>query len=78
VQIEDEDAQALIRIEGQLNVGRPAALPAGAIQPVFFGFPLDIPFPHAGGYRVVARVGADGEPKTWPFRVHDLPARTVV
>jgi uncharacterized protein DUF6941 len=77
VQIEDEDAQALIRIEGQLNVGRPATLPAGAIQPVFFGFPLDIPFPHAGGYRVVARVGEDGEPKMWPFRVHDLPARTV-
>jgi len=78
VRIEDEDAQTLVRIEGQLNVGRPAALPAGAIQPVFFGFPLDIPFPRAGGYRVVAQMGETGEPKAWPFRVHDLPARTVV
>jgi hypothetical protein len=77
VQIEDEDAKAILKIEGHLNVGRPPNLPPGSSQPVMFGFPLDLQFPHAGTYRIVAYID-DGEQKHWPFRVHDMPVVTGV
>jgi uncharacterized protein DUF6941 len=77
VQIEDEDSNVILKIEGHLNVGRPPNLPPGSSQPVMFGFPLDLQFPHPGGYRIAAFVG-DGETKHWPFRVHDMPVVTGV
>jgi hypothetical protein len=73
VLIEDEDGNPLVKIEGHINVGRPPQLPQGAAQPVMLGFPLDVPFPHAGGYRVVASIDGDEAAKRWPFRVHDVP-----
>lgn len=72
VQIEDAEANSIVRVEGYLNVGRPPSLPYGASQPVMFGFAIDIEFPHAGAYRIAASVD-DGEAKHWPFRVHDVP-----
>jgi len=72
VQIEDADANSIARVEGCLNVGRPPSLPVGASQPVMFGFAIDVEFPHAGAYQITAAVD-DGEPKHWPFCVHDVP-----
>lgn len=72
VQIEDDDAHAILKVEGRLNVGRPPNLASGTAQPVMFGFALDVQFPHAGEYRIAASVD-DSEPKHWPFRVHDVP-----
>ena len=69
--IEDADGNAIASVEGCLNVGRPPSLPSGTSQPVMFGFALDIEFPHAGAYRISASVD-NGEPKHWPFRVHDV------
>jgi hypothetical protein len=73
IRVEDEDGNLIGKVDGQLNVGRPPLLPPGAVQPMMIGFALDLQFPHAGGYRLVAQVD-DGEAKSWPFRVHDVPA----
>jgi hypothetical protein len=74
IQIENDDAtDILAQVEAQINVGRPPNLPPGADQHVMMGLPLDIIFPSAGGYRVVARLDESDEIKTWAFRVHDLP-----
>lgn len=73
IQIEDEDASSLLKLEATLKVGRPPQLTPGTEQPVVFGFPIDVRFPSAGGYRVVARLDSEGEVKRWGFRVHDIP-----
>ncbi|HEX6123167.1 MAG TPA: hypothetical protein VFY89_08400 [Ktedonobacterales bacterium] len=74
IQIENDDATEIVaKVEAQINVGRPPNLPPGADQHVMMGLPLDIVFPTAGGYRVVARLDESDEIKTWAFRVHDMP-----
>ena len=73
--IEDEDATPLLKIDGQINVGRPPTLPVGAEQSVLLGFPLNIQFPHAGTYRAVAMIDEGGEARRWTFRVHDVPVQ---
>jgi hypothetical protein len=73
IQVEDEDATPVLKIDGQFNVGRPPTLPAGAEQPVLLGFPLNVQFPHAGTYRAIATVDEDGASKHWTFRVYDVP-----
>jgi len=73
VLIEDEDATPIVKIDGQINVGRPPALPAGSEQAVLLGFPLNVQFPHPGTYRAVVTLDEDGDSKHWTFRVHDLP-----
>ncbi len=75
IQIENDDATTVVAaIEAQINVGRPPNLPPGADQHMMMGLPLDLVFPSAGGYRVVARLDDAGDVKTWAFRVHDVPA----
>ncbi|MBF6590393.1 MAG: hypothetical protein IVW57_07655 [Ktedonobacterales bacterium] len=75
IQIENDDATLTVaRVEAQFNVGRPPNLPPGSEQHVMMGLPLDVVFPDAGGYRVVAQLDGDGEVKTWAFRVHDVAA----
>jgi hypothetical protein len=75
VRIEDEDGQTLVlSVEGQLNVGRPPTLPPGGKQFAMIGLPVDVVFPKAGGYQIVARLGdQEAQSVTWPFRVHDVP-----
>ena len=70
--VEDEDANPLVKIDGQLNVGRPPNLPAGSEQAVMLGFPLNVQFPHAGAYRAVVTLDENGDSKRWTFRVHDM------
>jgi len=72
VRVENEDATIIIaNIDTQINVGRPPQLALGSIQHAVIGVSIDTMFPRAGGYRIVARIGEDGDSKTWPFRVHD-------
>ncbi len=73
VRVEDEDGIVVAKLDAQMNVGRPPQLPPGASQPVMLGFALDMQFPHAGTYRLVAQLDGAGEAKRWPFRVHDIP-----
>ena len=75
VQIEDQDATAVVaRLTAQFTVGRPPTLPPGEDQHQALALGLDMVFPRPGGYRVVARLDGEADRRTWPFRIHDLPA----
>jgi hypothetical protein len=74
IEIRDEDAMTVIgSITAQLNVGRPPMMRPGTTQYPTIGLPMDIIFPHAGGYEIVARVdGTDGNERRWAFNVQDI------
>ena len=74
IEFRDEDANAVIaNVNAQINVGRPPTLRPGTIQYPTIGLPVDIVFPHAGGYEIVARVnGADENARRWAFQVQDI------
>lgn len=69
VWVEDEDGTVYARVSGDVEVGRPPGLPAGADQRTVLGLNADIAYPRPGGYRVVAQVG-DHTSSTSYF-VHD-------
>ncbi|MFN2490354.1 MAG: hypothetical protein ABR529_11575 [Actinomycetota bacterium] len=73
IRIEREDGPEITRVEGDLEMGRPVGLPAGADQRAVLAVNADITFPEPGGYRVVAFLGDGDHPKTSSFRVHDQP-----
>ena len=54
VSVEDDDGNELVRIEAQVNVGRPTHLPPGSTQPAQIAANLPVTVPRHGGYRVVA------------------------
>lgn len=76
VTIEDEDGQSLLTAEAQMSIGRPPKLSPGTEQHAVLSMPLNLVFPHPGGYRIVVRLGdgEDAEVRTWAFQVHDMPA----
>jgi hypothetical protein len=59
VWVEDEDGTVYARVSGEVEVGRPPGLPAGADQRTVLGLNADIAYPGPGGYRVVAQCGDD-------------------
>ncbi len=78
IRIENEDAtQAVVEVQGQLNVGRPPNLPQGAVQHAVLAIPMTVNFPSGGGYRVVAKLDDGVDERVWSFRVHDLPGAPV-
>jgi len=75
VVVRDEDAvNKLMEAKVQVNVGRPPNLRPGAVQYPGLAIPLDVIFPKAGTYEVVAEI--EGEPSEssskWVFSVTDL------
>lgn len=77
IDIRDEDANVIANITAQLNVGRPPGLRPGKIQYVSVGLPMNITFPHAGDYEIIARVdGLDGSERRWAFDVNDTQQLT--
>jgi hypothetical protein len=74
IEIRDEDANAvLVGVNAQINVGRPPTLKPGTSQYPTIGLPIDLIFPHAGGYEVIARVdGTEGDERRWAFQVQDI------
>jgi hypothetical protein len=77
VTVENEDASVtLAQVDAQLSVGRPPQLALGAEQHVVLALTVDLVFPTAGGYRVVARLNHNRSVKAWPFRVHDQAGST--
>lgn len=75
VRVEDEDAAVVVvRVDAQLNVGRPATIPQGADQHAVIGIGVETAFPKPGGYRVIAVLDDELDTRTWAFRVHDVPA----
>lgn len=74
VEFRDEDANIIASITSQLNVGRPPELRPGTNQYANVGMSMNIGFPHAGDYEIVARVeGVEGSVRRWTFQVQDIP-----
>jgi len=74
IRFESDDGKEIGRVEGDLEVGRPAGVQAGSDQRAVLSFNGDFQWPAPGGYRIVARLGDDPtSEKTVPFRVHDRP-----
>jgi hypothetical protein len=70
--VEDADGMAsLVSVAAGVTTGRAPNLPPGSDQIVVMAFNVHIQFPHAGEYRVIARLGEQA--RTVAFRVHDLP-----
>ncbi|MFN8505949.1 MAG: hypothetical protein U0547_00120 [Dehalococcoidia bacterium] len=71
VRVEDDDGQELVRIEGQMNVGRPPTLPPGSTQLAQMAANVPVSIARAGGYIVAIRAGAGPEmvERRLPFRV---------
>jgi hypothetical protein len=68
--VEDEDGSELVRIEGAVNVGRPAQLPLGSTQLAQMAANVGVTLPRFGGYRVRVAVGEDeGKECSLPFRL---------
>lgn len=71
VWIEDDDGKEMVRIDGEVNVGRPAGLPPGSGQ--LSQMAANVPFqaPHVGGYRIRCEAGGQegGARAVLPFRV---------
>lgn len=73
--VEDDDGKELVRINAQVNVGRPPELPPGASQLAQLAAPMMLQVQAYGGYRVRVSTGEGPETReiTIPFRV--LPVR---
>ncbi|MEK7252536.1 MAG: hypothetical protein AAB198_04730 [Actinomycetota bacterium] len=71
LRIEDEDQheQPLLRVNGELEVGRPAGVPEGSDLRAVLASQATLQFPSAGGYRVVADL--NGESRNYGFIVVD-------
>ena len=71
IRVEDDDAQEVLKLDGQMNVGRPPQLAAGTSQLSQMTFALNLPLKQFGGYRVT--IVAGNEPRTvrrsLPFRL---------
>lgn len=72
VEIAHEDGQILLQVDGQVEVGRPPGLPAGADQRTQLSFAALLPFDRPGTYVVIARIENQEEERRFPFRV--IPA----
>jgi hypothetical protein len=75
--VENEDGQQVARINGTLQVGRPAGLPPGSSQLAQMAVNFGITFQQFGGYRVRIEAGlADMEPvvRIVPFRLVEKKA----
>ncbi len=72
--IEDDDGAEMVRIEGGLNVGRPAGLPPGAGQLAQMAANVPFQAPRLGGYRIRIEAGENQDARLiLPFRVLTRP-----
>ncbi|MGE3074713.1 MAG: hypothetical protein AB7N24_01175 [Dehalococcoidia bacterium] len=71
VRVDDDDAQEVFRLDGQMNVGRPPQLLAGTSQLSQMTFVMQIQLKAAGGYRItlVAGTGEREVRRSIPFRL---------
>lgn len=71
VRVDDDDAQEVFRLDGQMNVGRPPQLLAGSSQLSQMTFALQLQLKELGGYRVTLIVGSGAREvrRSVPFRL---------
>lgn len=69
--VDDDDAQEIFRLNGQMNVGRPPQLLAGTSQLSQMTFAIQSSFKRFGGYRItlVAGTGDSEVRRSIPFRL---------
>ena len=73
IEIRDEDAKPMVNITAQLNVGRLPGMRPGTIQYPTIALPMNITFPHAGGYEIVTSIAdVDDSERRWAFDVNDV------
>jgi hypothetical protein len=73
VEIQDLDGASFLKVEGDLNMGRPPQLVPGAAQHACLAINGELVFPRAGSYVLRAVLNADVTSlRTWEFRVHDI------
>lgn len=71
VEVQADDArQAIVHVEGDITVGQPPQLARGSVQHAIVAISIDLTFPKAGSYRIIATIDGKGE-MNWAFRVHD-------
>ncbi|HVA21911.1 MAG TPA: hypothetical protein VNN74_07430 [Candidatus Micrarchaeia archaeon] len=75
VTIETEDGRPVGQMTTQVNLTRPPGMPVGTDQRAVLALALNLVFPAAGPYRVIARLD-EIRTRAVHFRVHDLPAPT--
>lgn len=75
IYVEDDDGHELARIDGTMQVGRPANLPPGSTQLSQLAANLPLRADQFGGYRVrmVAGQGDAAHEATVPFRIYSKP-----
>jgi hypothetical protein len=71
VRVDDDDAQEVFRLNGQINVGRPPQLLPGTSQLSQMTFVLQLQLKSLGGYRVSLVVGPEEQQvrRSVPFRL---------
>ena len=71
LRIDDDDAQEVFRINGQMNVGRPPQLLAGTSQLSQMTFAVQTSLKRLGGYRITLVAGAEAAEvrRSIPFRL---------
>jgi hypothetical protein len=81
VEIQDLDGGSFLKVEGDLNVGRPAQIAPGSVQHACLAINGELMFPRAGGYVLRGILNGDTTTlRTWEFHVHDavMPTPPVV
>ena len=75
IEVTDQEGGAqLVKIEGELNAGRPADLEPGSAQHMPLAITADTVFAHAGSYVVRGVLNDDASNAlSWEFQVFDLP-----
>lgn len=71
VRLDDEDAQEILRVEGEMNVSTPQDAGAGTSHLSQMVFALNVALPRFGGYRLTVSAGpADAQlRRSLPFRL---------
>ncbi|MBI5949852.1 MAG: hypothetical protein HY875_17080 [Chloroflexi bacterium] len=69
--VENDDGQEFVRIDGQVNVGRPVGLAPGSSQLAQMAANVPVALPAFGGYRVHIVAGGEASPveENLPFRL---------
>lgn len=75
LRLEDEDtATTILQTDVYITIGQPPHLPPGTEQHIAIAIPMEIVFPHQGGYRFLAALDDTAMQPIWSFRVHDIAA----
>jgi hypothetical protein len=78
IEVMTEDMEQLAKIDAQLEIGRPAGIPAGTDQRAQLAAEMNIEFKKAGNFVIIAKTaGADEHEARTTFRVVDPQARTM-